>query len=65
MPVRDAAGKTISSQRQSVDRNAWDVVQFSRLYDEAKALVRDGVHRQDNCGAQRVEPTGTVTEEIC
>ncbi|MGN6424275.1 MAG: LPD7 domain-containing protein [Asticcacaulis sp.] len=46
-PVNDVAGKTIHTKKQAVDRNAWEIVQFDRLREDAKASVLKAVERQD------------------
>jgi putative DNA primase/helicase len=48
VPIRDEAGKTIRTEKKVVDRNTWQVVQFDRLREEAKASVLTAVHRQQN-----------------
>ena len=48
VPTLDQAGKVVRTERQTVDRNTWDVVPFERLREQAKASVLKAVQRQEN-----------------
>lgn len=56
--VKDTAGQTLRTEPRLVDRNSWDVVQFDRLRDEAKASVLSAVHRQQNPAELKVFDRG-------
>jgi putative DNA primase/helicase len=58
VPVKDAAGHTLRTEARTVDRNSWEVVQFDRLREEAKASVLSAVHRQHNPAGLKVFDRG-------
>lgn len=68
VPVKDDAGKTLGTQRQAVERNSWEIVQFDRLRDDAKAGVRRAVERQDNPATLKVfdrkAPSASVSRQV-
>jgi putative DNA primase/helicase len=54
VPVRNAAGEVVRTDRKTVERNTWEVVKFDRLRDEAKASVAKALDRQNNPASLKV-----------
>ena len=54
VPVKDDKGETIRTERQTVERNRWEIVPFDRLREDARVAVRQAVARQDNPVTLRV-----------
>ncbi len=54
VPIKDGKGLTGRIERKIVDRNTWEVVQFERLREEAKASVAKAVSRQNDPAALQV-----------
>lgn len=52
--LRDGRGNVSGTERQTVDRNTWEVVKFDRLRDEAKASLAKALDRQNNPAALKV-----------
>lgn len=52
--VRNNEGEVLGTKRTTVERNTWEVVQFDRLREEAKASVRQAIERQNNLAALKV-----------
>lgn len=48
VPIKDDAGAVIGSEPKVVNRNAWEVVQFDKLREDAKAKVVEAAQRVDN-----------------
>jgi len=46
VPVNGPDGTPVQSNKQTVDRNSWEIVRFDRLREEAKASVLKAVERQ-------------------
>ncbi len=46
--LKDGKGHVTGTERQTVTRNAWEVVQFEKLREDAKASVARALDRQDN-----------------
>ncbi len=46
VPIKDMAGNVLRTERQTVDRNSWSVVQFDRLREDAKASAMTASQRQ-------------------
>jgi len=54
MPIKDDHGQTVRTERQTVERNRWEVVRFDRLREDAKVSVAKALHRQDNPATLKV-----------
>lgn len=58
VPIKDAKGDLVRTERQSVNRNTWDALPFERLREDARASVLRAVERQERPADLKVfDPT--------